>query len=130
METDRRSFLIAGARLALIVPAGYALVSLSGCAEEDECEGAGSASKSGETLTYVSSCESGHVHDFTLMTSEISSPPASGISRDTSEYEDDGHTHMVELTEADLTQIQNGDAVMKQTSVTLGHSHMFAFELV
>jgi hypothetical protein len=75
---------------------------------------------------FTSSLVSGHTHTFTLSQAELTTPPATGLDRDTSLVQ--GHVHMVVLTAADLRAIDTGGTVEKVTSVDAGHDHAFSFQ--
>jgi hypothetical protein len=78
-----------------------------------------------QDLTFTSSQVQSHTHDFTLSTADIDHPPGAGVDGDTTLSA--SHVHHVTLTQAQLTQIANGQTVMVQTSSTGGHTHSFAF---
>lgn len=108
---ERRMFLIHGGSVLLVVPIAWTV-------------GCGSDSGSSD-LRFTSSNVEGHTHDFTITMTELTSPPSGGLSRGTTSSE--GHTHTAELSQAELGQIQGGQAVSKDTSTVLGHKHTFAF---
>ncbi|HMA19042.1 MAG TPA: hypothetical protein VKS03_11435, partial [Thermoanaerobaculia bacterium] len=64
----------------------------------------------------------------TLTPTEVTSPPAGGISMTTSlagaPYIAD-HTHSFAMTQAQLTTVNGGGAVTITTGVTLSHTHDF-----
>jgi hypothetical protein len=129
MKGSRREFLVAAGQLLIALPAGWALAgcgSSSGSAAAG-CANAGKLATSGTSLVFTSSCDETHTHDFTLMTTELSSPPTSGIMRDTSIDPFDNHSHMVTLTQAELTMIEGGATVTKASTPTNGHDHTYMF---
>ena len=81
------------------------------------------------SLSFTSSNDENHTHTVSLLLTDISTPPAAGVTKTTSL--DDAHTHTVSLTEADLESINAGNVVTKTTSEdeTPGfvHTHTFAF---
>ena len=52
------------------------------------------------SLSFTSSNDQNHTHTVSLLLTDISTPPAAGVTKTTSL--DDAHTHTVSLTEADL----------------------------
>jgi len=134
MERSRREFLLNAGRLVVALPVGVSLLGAIGCGNQsgqaDACSNAGRLTAAGAGLTFTSSCDFDHTHDFALMLTELSAPPAAGITRDTSEVEEDHHLHSVALTAAELAQIQSGMTVMKTSSSSLNHTHTYAFKKV
>jgi hypothetical protein len=78
------------------------------------------------SLTFTSTNVSGHTHTTTLDLSTIETPPSGGADRETSSS--DGHTHHVVLTQADLTSINSGGTVTKETTLVSSHTHSFSFK--
>jgi len=74
---------------------------------------------------FTSSSEQGHAHTITIEKTEIESPPAGGISRQTSA---NGHTHTFTMTAVELTDVKNGTAVGVTTADSNGHSHNFTIQ--
>ena len=112
----RREFLIRGLRggsLLVLLPLGW---TVAGC-----------SSSSGPTngLRFTSSTVQGHTHDFTIGMVDLTTPPASGITGDTTAAV--GHMHAVSLSQNDLSQIEGGQTVSKDTSTVSGHMHTFQF---
>ena len=77
------------------------------------------------TLTFISSTVQNHTHTFQITMTELASPPANGIDRETSQ--DAGHTHAVALSAGELQAIANGQTITKTTSLVSGHTHQFTF---
>ena len=77
----------------------------------------------GEEMTFTSSSEQSHTHVVTLFRSDIESPPASGISMETSISA--GHFHQMTMTQQELIAVNNGTTVSIVTTVDSGHSHAF-----
>jgi hypothetical protein len=130
MKVSRREFLVAAGRLMIALPAGWAIAgcgSSSSNATAGGCADAGKLASSGTSLVFTSSCDASHTHDFTLMTTELSAPAASGVMRDTSIDTFDNHKHTVTLTEAELAMIQGGATVTKASTPTNGHDHTYMF---
>lgn len=124
---ERRGVLVRLGSVLLILPAARALSACGGDGGKTGQGGPAGTPDSGDggSRTYTSSVTGGHTHDFTLEMSEITSPPAGGISRDTTYAVD--HDHEVELTEAELDTIGSGGTVTKVTGETNGHTHTFTF---
>jgi hypothetical protein len=81
-----------------------------------------------KTFTSSSSGNPAHTHTFDIAQSEVSSPPAGGISRATSVYS--GHSHTFTMSQADLTTVMGGGSVTLDTSTespayNVSHSHSF-----
>jgi hypothetical protein len=128
---DRRRFLIDSGRVMLVLPAGWALVS---CTSNDTDNLPATTTPptttvTAGTLTYTSNVVNAHSHNFSILMTEVSTPPAAGISRNTSPASTDGHVHVVTLTQAQLSQINANGTVTMDTSVTENHSHTFTFSL-
>jgi hypothetical protein len=63
---------------------------------------------------FTSTTANGHAHTFTVQKAEVDTPPAGGISRQTSAPTDaysGNHTHAFTMTQADLTSVKNGTSV-------------------
>jgi hypothetical protein len=125
---DRRGFLIHAARagsVLLILPAGWAV---SGCGNSASSTTTGTpAAPTTNTLRFTSDITQNHTHDFSIATTNLSSPPANGLSGSTTTTL--GHFHTVILSPAELAQIQSGGTVNKSTTIVDGHSHNFKFSL-
>ncbi|RPH69783.1 MAG: hypothetical protein EHM78_13980 [Myxococcaceae bacterium] len=111
---NRREVLFRVGGLLLALPASRVLLACGG-----------DTGMGPDSLRFISSSDLGHTHFFTLQLTEITSPPAAGISRQTSN--DLSHTHTVTLTEADLDSINAGNTVTITTSNDDNHTHTFAF---
>ncbi len=134
MSGSRREFLLATGRLMIALPIGWSIASVAaGCGGSSSatgsCDNAGKLVTTGTSLVFTSSCDSSHTHDFTLMTTELSAPPAAGIMRDTSIDPVDSHFHIVTLSQDEMTMIESGTPVTKTTSVAGAHTHMYTFRM-
>lgn len=121
----RREFLFRVGAVVIAIPATHALF---GCGGEGDGGGDGSGTPSptgGQDLVVTSSVVDGHSHTVTISAAELSNPPADGTTEDTSEAQ--GHTHRVTLSSADLTAVNNGQEVMRSTTLEDGHIHTFTF---
>jgi hypothetical protein len=129
---ERRQFLLHVGGIVLILPtAGY----LVACGDSTPPTGQTTTQTPPETtptvttgnqqFTFTSSLVSGHTHTFTLSQSELTTPPAGGLQRDTALVQ--AHVHTVMLTEADLLAIDQNQTVVKVTTVNDGHDHSFSF---
>jgi hypothetical protein len=112
----------------MFIPAAGALWACSSDTPAD-CKTAGKVASTATTLTVTSSCNGNHDHDYDVMTSDLSSPPAAGVSGESTPYDDDGHTHTVALTMAQLAQIEAGSSVTVTSGSTLNHTHTFTFHM-
>ena len=116
MPMNRREVLFRVGGLLLALPASRVLLA---------CGGDSNNGMDPNSLRFISSSDLGHTHFFTLQLTEITSPPAAGINRQTSN--DLSHTHTVTLTAADLDSINAGNTVTITTSNDDNHTHTFAF---
>jgi hypothetical protein len=101
------------------------MLAQAGCSE-DECATAGAVASSATAITVTSSCDGEHTHDFTIMNTDLVTPPATGVAGNTTAYEG-GHVHTIALTAAELAQIQGGTTVSKVSGSAEAHTHMFDF---
>jgi hypothetical protein len=67
-----------------------------------------------KTFTSTLAGSPSHSHTFLVNQSEVTSPPAGGISRATSDY--GGHSHTFTMSQADLTTVMGGGSVTLDTS--------------
>jgi hypothetical protein len=114
---NRREVIVKMGGLLLILPAARVLM---GCGSDSGTDP--------NSIRFTSSLDDGHTHTVSLQVTEISSPPAGGVTKTTSF--DQSHTHTVSLTGADLDSIQAGNTVTKTTSedATPGHVHTHTFD--
>jgi hypothetical protein len=126
MSKTRRELL---RDMVVILPVGWALVQL-GCSSssENDCADADKLVTTATAITVTSVCNE-HTHDFTIMKSDLTTPPTAGVNGNTSAYADDGHVHTMALTMADLANIQAGMTITKTSGTALGHTHDFNFRL-
>jgi hypothetical protein len=126
MSKTRRELL---RDMVVILPVGWALVQI-GCSTSSntDCADADKLVTTATAITVTSVCNE-HTHDFTIMKSDLATPPAAGASGNTSAYADDGHVHTMALTMADLANIQAGMTITKTSGTALGHTHDFNFRL-
>jgi hypothetical protein len=121
-ELSRRHFLV-------LIPAGAAVFAAAcGSNAKNDCDGAGTDMATGAALIAISSCDGGHTHDFTVMDTDLATPPAAGVSGNSTPYDDDGHVHTVTLAQTDLANIQAGGTVTVTSGVSLNHTHVFTFK--
>jgi hypothetical protein len=114
---NRRKFLITlGDTVLLLV-----LPALSDCS--------GTSSPNGLTATSTPGGTDGHYHQFTIPTSILNAPPPNGYQNSTSVGGSPGHTHTVNLSPANLNNINSGQTVLVTTTASPvdGHSHQFSF---
>lgn len=123
----------------LVLPAGVFLVHCS----SDSSSGYGSygsygggtgaaadspaaaPTKSGAQDVYTSSVAGGHHHTFSIDDGAFSSPPASGVTGDSSV--DSGHSHAVTVSADQLAQVGMGQTLKVASTSVGGHSHVFTF---
>jgi hypothetical protein len=122
---DRKQFL--GTLVAL--PVGIFLVHCSSSSNtssgSDSNAPAAPPTQSAGMDVYTSSNNDAHFHTFSLDDSAITAPPADGVSGDTSNNSD--HTHSVQISTDQLTQVSMGSSVEVTTSLVSGHTHVFTF---
>ena len=134
---DRKQFL--GTLVAL--PMGIFLVHCSsdsspntssyggganaGAASTDPNAPGAPATQSGGMDVYTSSVAGAHTHTFTMADSAITTPPAAGVSGESST--DDSHSHTVTISADQLTSVGMGESVEVTSGVTSSHSHVFTF---
>jgi hypothetical protein len=113
----------------VVLPVGWVLLQ-AGCSSSsgDDCADANKLVSTATAITVTSVCNE-HTHDFTIMMTDLATPPAAGVSGNTSAYVDDGHVHTMALTSTDLANIQAGMTVTKTSGSALGHTHDFNFRL-
>jgi len=132
---DRKQFL----GTLLVLPVGVFLVHCSsdsstpssttgGTTASDPDAPAAAPTRSGTMVVYTSSTNSSHHHTFMLDNAPIATPPAEGISGDSSS--DDAHSHTVDLSAVDLADIANGDTVQVTSGNAGSHTHVFTFEKI
>jgi hypothetical protein len=111
----RREFMTGSTVVLLMTPV------VAACGGDDDaddspsnvCDGAGANS----------STVSGHSHFVCVAASALMSPPAGGVTYQTTLS--DGHIHEVALSADDLTAIGGNDTVTITTSMEDGHTHEF-----
>ncbi|HVP59302.1 MAG TPA: hypothetical protein VMT11_01960 [Myxococcaceae bacterium] len=113
---NRREVIFRVGGLLLAIPASRVLLA---------CGSDSGGGTNPQSLTFTSSNELAHTHTVSLQLTEISTPPAAGVTKTTSN--DLAHTHMVSLTAADLDSINQGNTVTKTTTNDDNHTHSFAF---
>lgn len=122
---DRKHFL--GTLFAL--PAGLFLVHCSSTASSsggsDADAPAAPPTRSGGLDIYTCSTVASHHHTFSLDDTAFTSPPAEGVSGDSSN--DGNHSHTVAISAAELTMVGLGDSVKVTCGSAGGHTHVFTF---
>ena len=129
-ELTRRDFFTHAGRLVVFLPVGASLIAACGSSPNADCSSADTVMSTGAALIVTSTCAgagAGHDHDFTVQDTDLATPPAAGVTGNSSPYDDDQHVHTVTLTQADLTSIQAGTTVTITSGTTLSHSHTFNF---
>ncbi len=90
-----------------------------------KCSSSSSPSPPGQTKDFISTDVQSHTHSFTMNRSDIDSPPAGGITRDTSSSA--GHSHSVTISQSELMAMQTGASETITTSNVSAHTHDFTF---
>jgi hypothetical protein len=68
----------------------------------------------------LSTVTNNHEHSLCVLTTDLMNPPAAGVTYTTSLT--DGHTHTVNLTQAQLQSIESGGSVTVTTSSPYPHN--------
>ncbi|MFN7956610.1 MAG: hypothetical protein U0610_33205 [bacterium] len=115
----RREFLTTSmGKLALLMPAAAVL---------SHCGNASTTNDgSDEGFTITSSLASGHTHAIFLLLSDVASPPSTGLTYQSTTSSN--HFHLVVVTQAQLTSIDEGAVVTVTSSVSDGHQHAFSIQ--
>ena len=121
---ERKQFLIYATTATGLLPL---LITQIGCAYdapgaevEDDTQG------STDGFKVMSSRDNFHRHDIIILFADVSDPPASGKTITSS---GPIHTHDVLLGMADFQALQNGEEVVKTSSLDARHSHTFAIQV-
>lgn len=118
----RRQLLARGTTLLVLVPVVPAVLQACSSSSPNEQQGPSCAGTAD-----LSSVNEGHTHSVCVLTSDMTSPPASGVTYTSSN--DGNHTHTITLTAAQLSAISSGQSV-KVTSTSdidpntnMAHTH-------
>jgi hypothetical protein len=108
------------------------LIALGGSVFLVSCGGYGASSaseapaaapqQSGSQIVYTTSVDDAHFHTFAIDASAFASPPAEGLAGSTSN--DDGHTHPVTVSMADLQSVTAGQTIKVTTGSASSHTHV------
>ena len=128
---DRKQFL----GTLLVLPVGVFLVhcgsdsssnnTSGGTGSSDPNAPAAPPAQSNGMDVYTSSTNSAHTHTFTLDDSAITTPPAAGVSGDSST--DEAHSHTVAISSDQLAQVATGASVEITSGQASAHTHVFTF---
>jgi len=110
----------------LILPAGWG-AGACGSGSSYGTQTPSGTTASGNGLRFTSDVVGGHSHDFSIAMTDLSSPPSAGLSGSTTVAS--SHTHTVSLSVDELTAIESGQTVTKDTSNVQAHMHTFQFSL-
>ena len=102
------------------------LVALAGSAVTACKSSSTTPSNPTDSRMFTSSTIQNHTHTITIQKTEVETPPAGGISRETSSAS--GHTHTFTMTADDLANVKSGTAVNIDTAVTSAHLHTFTIQ--
>jgi hypothetical protein len=132
-ELSRRDFFTRFGHLVVLVPIGTSVLLGAGCGNSggSDCASANTVMDTGTAIIVTSTCAgsgNGHDHDFTVQDTDLATPPAAGVSGNSSPYDDDQHVHTVSITQAQLQMIQAGQTVSIVSGTTLSHVHTFNFK--
>jgi hypothetical protein len=121
---DRRGFLRSTGMALFALPIGGLLIQA--CAGDGGGGGpaddtpAAPPTISGPNAEYTSATVEGHSHTFDIALTAFAAPAS--IQGQTSV--DDGHSHAVSVTTADLQQVGAGQTVTVTTATSDGHAHV------
>lgn len=105
---NRRELLAQGTTILLLVP------FVSACSSNNSSSGADAAGGTCSGIDSTSTLDEMHTHDICVQTSDLTNPPAAGVTYTSTNV--GSHTHTLTLTQAQLTSIQSGTAVGPVTS--------------
>ena len=126
---DRRRFLRVAVGPVIVLPMGTFLVNCS-----DDSNGqdngtptdqpAAAARQEGTRAVYTSSATLAHSHSFAIELTELATPPAEGVSGNTSM--EGGHAHALAVSASQLAGISAGQSVRVTAAAgDTGHTHVF-----
>jgi hypothetical protein len=123
----RRQLLTRGTTLLVLTPILGPV--LAACSSDDTSSsasaGGGADASSGGSCAgtdSTSTVSEGHTHTVCVLTTDLSNPPANGMTYTSSDV--DGHTHNIMLTMAQLASINSGTQVtVTSTAAADGHTH-------
>ncbi len=75
---------------------------------------------------FTGSVSQDHSHTVTIQRTEVESPPAAGISRQTSSSQ--AHTHTFTMTQAQLQAVKDGQTIRITDSLVSGHTHEYQIQ--
>jgi hypothetical protein len=120
---NRRGFLHTTGGALLVLPLGSVLVQACyGMSAPDGDGPAAPPTTSGSNAEYTSNIVDDHSHMFDIALTTFATPTA--IQGETTF--DDGHSHAVSVSAADLQQVESGQTVMVTTATSEGHTHVLA----
>jgi len=110
----RKNFLVTG-----LLGSFGALVALV----QSRCSGSTTPPPPTTQKSFTSTNVDGHTHTITIQRTEVDSPPAGGISRQTSSSS--GHTHTFMMSQAQLQTCMGGGSVTVSDSMMNLHQHSY-----
>jgi hypothetical protein len=117
----RRELLSKSTVLLLMVPvAGGALACSTSNNSSSSVIQASDDASACDGILEISTVTNDHDHNLCVPTTDLTAPPAAGVTYTTSF--NDGHDHTVALTQAQLTSIEGGTAVTVTTSSPYPHN--------
>ena len=135
---NRRDFLRGATRTLLVLPFGTFLVHCSSDEEDgtvvttnptqptvDPTPPDAPPRVDGANVVYTSSETNLHSHSFSIPAVSLSSPPAAGVTGETTSAQ--LHSHLVVVRQVDLQNVEAGQSVKIETTSTVGHTHTFTF---
>lgn len=134
---NRRDFLRGATRTLLVLPFGTFLVH---CSDDEESGTVVTTNPTqpgdstppdapprvdGANIVYTSSETNLHSHSFSIAAVSLASPPAAGVTGETTSAQ--LHSHLVSVSQSVLQSVQAGQTVKVETSSSAGHTHTFTF---
>ena len=116
---DRREFTLQAALLAL---SGVS-ITISACGGGSDSPSTGTPPPAAGPSDEVGAISANHGHTAVIRAAELAAGAALNLDISGSA----GHTHRVQLSGAEITQIANGTRVTKTSSTDDGHSHDVTF---
>jgi hypothetical protein len=120
-KMTRREILTTSTTLLLLVPVAAACSSSNNSSGGTEDAGNGC-----NGVFETSTVTNGHTHTLCVPTTDLTNPPAAGVTYTTSFDAGHTHTHTVVLTQAQLQTINGGGSVTVTTSSPASHNFTIA----
>jgi hypothetical protein len=87
------------------------------------CKSSSTTPTTTDSKEFFSTTIESHFHNLTVYKSDVTNPPAAGVTRETTSV--NGHTHTFTMTHDELAMLNNGQVINHTTSDTNSHHHLF-----